>query len=190
MSENEIKAAPFTAAGNPRVSTTRELQQALAAGFDPKAIIVEPPGADASDAAVAAAVATAVAAERATFEGERIAWAAERARLIDQAMSLNLPEQEDGIRLQERNRVLEIQKLTRPGFENVARRCIDEGMNVAAFALEQLTAQADRGITLDAIRRDAPPPVPHAAPPSPDAKPGIDASWDRAMARATGARNP
>ena len=190
MSEQGIKAAPFTSAGNPRVSTTGELRQALAAGFDPMTIIVEPPGADASAAATAASVATAIATERAAFEAERIAWAGERARLVDQAMNLNLPEQEDGIRLQERSRISEIRRLTQRGFENVAQQSIDEGWNVAAFALRQLQAIQDRGITLDAIRRDAPPPVPHAAPPSPDAKPGIDASWDRAMARATGARNP
>lgn len=183
-----MNSSAFTPDGRPIVKNSADLQHAIAAGHDPTTFVIQPEGSEDKTAAIAAAVGAAVAAERAAFEGERIAWAGERARLVDQAMNLNLPEQEDGIRLQERSRISEIRRLTQRGFENVAQQSIDSGEAVASFALRQLQAIQDRGITLDAIRRDAPPPAPHAAPPSPDAKPDVGASWDRAINKLTGAR--
>lgn len=64
----------------------------------------------------------------------------------------------------ERARIAEIQALARPGFEAELKAAIDQGDSPAAFALAMVKAAQDRGITLEAMRRDAPPAASHAKP--------------------------
>lgn len=64
----------------------------------------------------------------------------------------------------ERTRIAEIHALTREGFAAEAQAAIDHGDTPAAFALTLLKAAQDRGITLDAIRKDAPKAAAHARP--------------------------
>ncbi|CBA14755.1 S49 family peptidase [Xanthomonas albilineans] len=64
----------------------------------------------------------------------------------------------------ERARIAEIQALARDGFDAELKAAIDNGDSPAAFALTLLKAAQDRGITLDAIRRDAPKAAAHAKP--------------------------
>lgn len=64
----------------------------------------------------------------------------------------------------ERARIGEIQGMARAGFETELQAAIDNGDSPATFALSLLKAAQDRGITLDAIRKDAPPAATHAKP--------------------------
>jgi len=64
----------------------------------------------------------------------------------------------------ERARIAQINTLARKGFDAELKTAIDEGHTPEAFALALLKAAADRGITLDAIRKDAPPAAAHAKP--------------------------
>jgi hypothetical protein len=150
---------PFDTQGRAIVTTTDELRQALAAGHSADRIVVQP-----ADAATV--VDAALAAAEQGFEAERQAWAAERAKLVGSALDLNLPEQAEKIRADERKRILEIQALAPRGFEKLAARCIEDGTSIEQFALKQMMDAKDRGITLDSIKRDAPPAAPHAAPPA------------------------
>lgn len=71
----------------------------------------------------------------------------------------------------ERARIAEIQALTREGFEAEAKAAIDNGDSPAAFALALIKAAQDRGVSLEAMRKDAPKAAAHA-------KPGDDRSKD------------
>lgn len=62
----------------------------------------------------------------------------------------------------ERARIAGCQKLARAGFDAELQAAIDNGDSPANFALALMTAAADRGVTLDAIRSDAPPAAAHA----------------------------
>lgn len=62
----------------------------------------------------------------------------------------------------ERTRIAQIQAMARSGFDAELRTAIDEGHTPEAFAMTLLRTAQDRGITLDAIRKDAPPAAPHA----------------------------
>ncbi|WP_027489375.1 S49 family peptidase [Rhodanobacter sp. OR92] len=64
----------------------------------------------------------------------------------------------------ERTRIAEIHALTREGFTAEANAAIENGDSPATFALAMVKAAQDRGITLEAIRRDAPPAATHARP--------------------------
>lgn len=66
----------------------------------------------------------------------------------------------------ERARIAKLQSLAREGFDKELKAAIDNGDSAETFALALLTAANDRGITLDAIRKDAPAAAKHAAPPS------------------------
>ncbi len=82
----------------------------------------------------------------------------------------------------ERSRIRSIQQMVRPGFERLADSAIEDGSTLEQFALAMIREQADRGITLDAIRRDAPNPAPHASAPD-GAKPDAGKSWDAIHAK-------
>lgn len=190
MTDTKPRIGRFDDDGRPLVSSSAELAMALAAGFGPEKIAFAD---NAAAIAERAAGEQRLVAERAAGEqrlaAEREAWAAERATLVDQALRVQLPEQNDAMVQAERTRILSIQKITQRGFEAIAQQAIESGINVEQFALAQLTERADRGITLDAIRSDAPPPASHAAPPPepgdrPAQPPG--AFWDRAFAKARG----
>jgi hypothetical protein len=127
------------------VSSTVELNQALDAGYDPRELVVLAPDLDALAAKARQEGFAAGQAERlaATADGIAPALVAE-------------------IEARERTRVFAIQSLTERGLENVARDAIAQSMSVEQFALAQATAIKDRGITLAAIGRDAPPAAPFA----------------------------
>lgn len=69
----------------------------------------------------------------------------------------------------ERQRIADVQALARIGFEAELKAAIENGDSPAAFALTLIKAANDRGVTLDAIRKDAPAAAAHA-------KPGTDAN--------------
>lgn len=64
----------------------------------------------------------------------------------------------------ERGRIATLQGMARAGFDAELKTAIDTGATPEAFAMALLTAANDRGITLDAIRKDAPPAAAHAKP--------------------------
>ena len=61
----------------------------------------------------------------------------------------------------ERARIAKLQSLARAGFDTELQAAIDTGATPEAFALALIEAAADRGVTLDAIRKDAPPAAAH-----------------------------
>lgn len=121
--------------GQVTVSTTDDLRTALAAGYTGDQISIAQAN---PDAAVAAARADGLA------EGQAAATATAVAA--------------------ERQRIASIQSMARAGFEAELKAAIDEGSSPEAFAMALFKAAADRGITLDAIKRDSQPPAAHAKP--------------------------
>ena len=97
-----------------KVSTTAELQAALAAGTDPQTIEVTAVDTGALQAEATQAGATA-----------------------------------------ERERILGIQALAVPGFEQEVSAAIDQGVTVEAAGMSLFKAAQDRGITLAGIKGDA-----------------------------------
>lgn len=156
-----------------KVKNSEDLRLALAAGYEAYQIEMDP--AEAVQAAVAAAEATAKAEHERELAAAVEAHGREREALLQAAHAQLLPDQKAAT-IAERERILGIQKLTPRGFEGVAAAAIAEGLPVHAFSLKVLAEQQDRGITLDSIRRDAPPPAAHA-PPSDDSKPGTGRMW-------------
>lgn len=73
----------------------------------------------------------------------------------------------------ERSRVLHLQSLSRSGFEAELAAAIENSTSPEAFALALLKAAQDRGITLDAVRRDAPAAAGHARPGDASAKAAV-----------------
>lgn len=63
----------------------------------------------------------------------------------------------------ERVRIGKLNVLAAAGFENELTAAIENGDAPEAFALAVMTAARDRGITLEAVRKDAPKPAAHAA---------------------------
>lgn len=156
-----------------RVKNADELRQALNAGYEPHQLEIDP----------AQAVAEALAAAKVEHEHALAAAAEahgrEREAILAAAHAQLLPDQQAAT-LAERERILSIQRLTPKGFEGIAAKAIEEGLPVAAFSLRILAEQQDRGITLDAIRRDAPEAAPYARP-GDDTKgaPGSGKHWSR-----------
>lgn len=64
----------------------------------------------------------------------------------------------------ERTRIAGLQALSRAGFEKELQAAIDAGDTTEKFALTLLNAAGERGVTLDALRKDAPPATSHAKP--------------------------
>lgn len=83
----------------------------------------------------------------------------------------------------ERTRIARIRALARAGFDAELKIAIDEGHSPEAFAMTLLTAAADRGITLDAIAKDSPPPAAHAKPGDGDQRPQVRSANDIYKAR-------
>lgn len=135
------------------VSTTEDLRQALAAGHPADQIVIAAPSQDA------------VASAR--REGEE----AGRKATHDEAVKA------------ERSRILGIQALARAGFEAEVAAAIDAGDSPEKFAHTLIKAAQDRGITLDAVRRDAPPAAKHSNGSASDSAP---ISWDSAVAKLGG----
>jgi len=69
----------------------------------------------------------------------------------------------------ERARIVGIQAIARPGFEQETNAAIESGASAEAFAMTLLKAASDRGVTLESVRRDAPPAAAHTAPPAANA---------------------
>lgn len=147
------KTAMSTQTGQVTVSTTDDLRKALAAGYTAEQI------------SVATASADAIAAARAEGETAGKADAAE------------------GAVKAERARIAKLNTLARAGFEKELQAAIGNGDSAETFAMTLLTTAADRGITLDAIRKDAPPAAPHAGAPQNDNQ---APAWDAAIAKLGG----
>lgn len=123
------------------VSSTQGLQDALAGGYEPRNIEFK--------SAFTAEDVERVRAQ--AFQGGRIA------AMRELATADGVPaEVKAEIAAMERDRVMAIHSLTQPGLEGIARKAIELGTSLERFALQQAQQIQDRGITLDAIRRDAP----------------------------------
>jgi capsid assembly protease len=118
-----------------KVSNTDDLRLALAAGYEASQIEITHPS---NESVIAKARAEGVA------EGQKAA--------AETAIT------------SERKRIADIQSMGRPGFDAELKAAIDSGASPEAFAMSMLKAAQDRGITLEAIRKDAPPAAPHAKP--------------------------
>lgn len=121
--------------GKVTVRTTDDLQTALAAGYSGEQIEI-------AQANTQEAVAQARAAG--IEEGRKAS--------VDEAVKA------------ERQRIADIQAMARPGFDAELKAAIDAGDSPDRFAMAMFKAAQDRGITLDAIRKDAPPAAAHAKP--------------------------
>lgn len=128
-----------------KVSNTKALHDALAAGFEASQIEID------NTEALAAARAEGVE------EGKKGAATTDLDAIRAEAAKA------------ERARISEIHSLARAGFDAELKAAIDNGDSPEKFALALLKAAQDRGVTLDAIRKDAPKPAAHAAPSKPDA---------------------
>lgn len=117
--------------GQVTVSTTEDLRQALAAGYAGDQISI----ASDNEAAIAAARA----------EGETSG----RTAAAEPAANA------------ERERILGIQALARDGFDAELKAAIDNGSSPEAFAHSLMKAAQERGITLEAMRKGAPPAAAH-----------------------------
>ena len=78
----------------------------------------------------------------------------------------------------ERERIKAINALGAAGFEAEIAAAIDQGASVEAAALSLFKAAQDRGISIAAIKRDAPA---AAAPASPASQPNAADAWNRTM---------
>ena len=78
--------------------------------------------------------------------------------------------------LAERNRISAINKLSQPGFEAQVKAAIESGASPGDTALAIMTAVADRGITIGAIRNDSPQVIAGQPASNPAPKPQIIAS--------------
>lgn len=139
------------------VQNTEQLRLALAAGHKPDQIEMVHPITQAQvDAAVATARAEGVAEGKSVAQADVIA--------------------------KERKRIADINAIAEEGFEKELAAAVDTGTSAADFALALALARKDRGVTMAAIRRDAPNAAPRANPPKPDAT-GAKA-WDDIYASA------
>lgn len=129
-----------------KVSSTADLELALAAGYESSQIDF-----DASEA-IAAARAEGLAAGRAEGAPDVSAVQAEAVTA-------------------ERGRIAKIHGMARPGFDAELKAAIDEGKSPEAFAMAMFEAAADRGISIEAIQKASPKAAPHASAPEEDAKP-------------------
>lgn len=174
------------------VSDTASLCMALAAGYPPERIVIAHPisAQSLNESCEAAREEGYAAGKRDADERHQV----ERAQLIEQAMNGVAPDAAAAIATAERDRILQIQAITEPGFEKGARQAIVEGLGLEQFALRQMQAIRDRGITLTAIRADSPPPAPHALPPdygsdrAPRHRNNASAIYERRKADAEGSR--
>lgn len=174
----------FNAIGRPVVSSTTELQKALAAGHDPDKIVVEAAAdVEGMQALVSSAnterdTARADAAQaRADLAAGQQKWDSERTAMVAAALEMKFPDQTAVIVKAERERISALLTMRKAGFEKLSDEAIANGSTIEQYALAQIRAEADRGITLDQIRRDAPQPAAHATPPSTD-KQQQGKSWD------------
>lgn len=113
-----------------KVSNTDDLKLALTAGYEPDQIVID------NTDAVAAARAEGVAEGKASGTPDVSA------------------AREAGAKA-ERERIAKLNSLAVAGFDAELKAAIDDGTSPEAFAMTLLTAAKDRGITLDAIRKDA-----------------------------------
>lgn len=139
-----------------KVTSTADLQNALAAGHEASQIEFD------NTVAIAAARAEGVAEGKASATPD-----VEKVRTEAAAA--------------ERKRIADIHALARKGFETELKAAIDNGDSAKDFAYALLQAANDRGITLEAIAKDSPPAAPHAKPS--DTAPSAAKSWDEIHAK-------
>lgn len=158
---------PATKNDKVMVWNTDDLQKALAAGHAPKNIRL--PSDDVGERIDAA-----------RHEGYEKGLAAGRSERISTAADNIDPRVKMLMLKAEAERISTIQALTEPGFEKLAKQAVAEIWGLEQFALAQLRDKKDRGITLSAIRADAPKAAPFAPPGDDSAR----AFWPHASAAA------
>lgn len=151
------------------VGNTQQLRDALAAGYTPEQLTMT----DVEAIRVSARNEGFTAGQAASEER----WREERNRIVGEAADKIHPDAKAEIIADERRRIAAIQGLTSPGLERIASDAIEQGCSLEQFALLQMKEIKDRGITLDAMRQDAPPAAAFAGAPEGITKArGIDAS--------------
>ena len=154
------------------VASTKDLRDAMSAGYALDQVAIPDLESEINKARTAG-----------FDEGKAAGYAAGRNSRIASEVGTLEPDVLQTVRNAERDRVIGIQALTEQGFENIAKAAIDQGDGVETFALMMLRDKKDRGITMDAIRRDSPAPAPHAR--SPDDSGAAKALNDPARLNAT-----
>jgi hypothetical protein len=138
------------------VSSTLDLRNAIAAGYGPDQLELVP-----SKELTASARANADAELQPRLDAAREE--GRRAALADIAAGVdNNPELVARLAAKERTRILAIQDASKEGFAKLTRQAIEEGLSVEQYAVRLLAEIKDRGITMDQLRRDAPPSAAHA----------------------------
>jgi hypothetical protein len=87
----------------------------------------------------------------------------------------------------ERERLIALQAIARPGFEALLATAIETGQTKEQFAFAQMEEANTRGITLDAIKKDSKA-APHANAPNTSAKAEAKAGWGKAAAKISGTK--
>lgn len=156
---------------NPVVTSTRDLVDALAAGYPPERIILAPPSSDIEQARASGfqdGYDKGCADLKARVQAARDEGAnAARMTMVNSVQDGIPLEVREAIALAERSRILQIQSITQDGFERLAAECIADGTSAESFAVKLLKDKKDRGITLEAIRNDAPVAAEQGGKPSP-----------------------
>lgn len=129
--------------GQVTVSTTEDLRNALAAGHTADQIVIQQ-----------------AAGEDAVAQARAAGLAEGRTAATEAAVTA------------ERKRIADIQSMARAGFDAELKAAIEQGHTPEAFAMSLLKAASDRGITLEAIGKDAPPAAAHAQPGADEVTPG------------------
>lgn len=137
------------------VSSTRDLRDALAAGYVASQLGI-PDLAEARESARAEGFSNGV--KQGYDRGLQEAISAENGGLS--------PSAKKAIQTQERERIFQIQALTEDGFSGLAHQAIETGVTVERFAVMVLMEKKDRGITLEQIRNGAPVAAAHGGVPS------------------------
>ena len=136
------------------VSSTRDLRDALAAGYEVSQLGIP----DLNEACEAARA-------EGLSEGIKQGYQKQlRETVIAETGGIS-PAALQAIQAQERSRILQIQALGEEGFDRLVQEAIDAGLSVEKFAINVLMEKKDRGITLEAIRMDSPLVAPHGGIP-------------------------
>jgi len=148
-----------------KVSTTADLRTAIEAGYTKDQIEIVQPD---NSAALAAARA----------EGHAAGLTEAKASMGEANKTLVADAQKA-----ERARLTALAEIAEPGFETEHKAAIEAGHTPEQFALAQMKAAKDRGITLGAIRKDSKG-APHANAPA-DAAAAAEAKsgWDKIAAK-------
>jgi hypothetical protein len=148
-----------------KVSNTADLRTAIDAGYTRDQIeIVQP------DQSTAIAAARTEGHAAGLAEGKTLSAEASKTLVADAQKA-------------ERTRLTDLAAIAEPGFEAEHKAAVEGGHTPEQFALAQMKAAKDRGVTLGAIRKDSTR-APHASAPA-DAAASAEAKagWDKTVAK-------